>query len=146
MQRDPTNNNSLKKIVDLYDHEGLIREVSWAPSMGRSYELVATACQDGYVRIFKITGINSLGNTEYKEKEKAKNTNKMQKHYTHAQSPDFNVELVSKNGDHNAEVWSVAWNLTGTILSSSGDDGKVRLWKESHMGDYKCVSVVTPDE
>lgn len=146
MQRDPSNGNALKKIVDLYDHGGLIREVSWAPSMGRSYELVATACQDGFVRIFKITGINSLGNTEYEEEEKKENINEMQKHYTHSHSPNFNVELVSKNDDHNAEVWSVAWNLTGTILSSSGDDGKIRLWKQSHMGDYKCVSVVTPDE
>ena len=28
-----------------------------------------------------------------------------------------------------AEVWRVKWNVTGTVLASSGDDGKVRLWK-----------------
>jgi len=27
------------------------------------------------------------------------------------------------------QVWRVAWNVTGTVLASSGDDGCVRLWK-----------------
>lgn len=27
------------------------------------------------------------------------------------------------------QVWRVEWNVTGTILASSGDDGRVRLWK-----------------
>ena len=27
------------------------------------------------------------------------------------------------------QVWRVSWNITGTVLSSSGDDGCVRLWK-----------------
>ena len=32
--------------------------------------------------------------------------------------------------DHQgAQVWRVDWNVTGTILASSGDDGCVRLWK-----------------
>lgn len=30
------------------------------------------------------------------------------------------------------QVWRVSWNITGTILASSGDDGCVRLWK----GDF----------
>ena len=28
-----------------------------------------------------------------------------------------------------SQVWRVEWNVTGTILASSGDDGCVRLWK-----------------
>ena len=28
-----------------------------------------------------------------------------------------------------AEVWRVEWNITGTVLASSGDDGYVRLWR-----------------
>lgn len=28
------------------------------------------------------------------------------------------------------KVWRIEWNTTGTVLASSGDDNKVRLWKE----------------
>lgn len=41
----------------------------------------------------------------------------------------FNVELVGDFNDHQSEVWRVDWNVTGTILSSTGDDGTLRLWK-----------------
>ena len=30
---------------------------------------------------------------------------------------------------HSLQVWRVAWNATGTVLASSGDDGSVKLWK-----------------
>lgn len=39
------------------------------------------------------------------------------------------VRTVAHCNDHNSTVWRVAWNVTGTILASSGDDGCVRLWK-----------------
>lgn len=39
------------------------------------------------------------------------------------------VQIMSKFSDHSCTVWRVSWNLTGTILSSSGDDGYVRMWK-----------------
>ena len=38
------------------------------------------------------------------------------------------------------QVWRVAWNLTGTVLSSTGDDGFVRLWKDNYLGTWTCIS------
>ncbi|CAK9438246.1 uncharacterized protein LODBEIA_P24920 [Lodderomyces beijingensis] len=96
--RDDNNGNEkYVKICSLPEHNGLIRSVSWAPSMGRSYHLIATACKDGFVRIFKAT-------------EEA--------------AGDLKIEELAKLGDHKSEVWRVNWNMTGTILSSAGDDGK----------------------
>lgn len=44
--------------------------------------------------------------------------------------------------DHQgAQVWRVAWNVTGTILASSGDDGCVRLWKGTDLTSFDKVSV-----
>ncbi|CAG8653495.1 7572_t:CDS:2, partial [Acaulospora morrowiae] len=75
-----------------------VYDVSWAPSMGRSYHLIATASKDHHVRIFKLVDNKKDG---------------------------FDVTLVAQLPDHNVEVWKVEWNVTGTILSSSGDDGKI---------------------
>ncbi|CUM66750.1 uncharacterized protein PRCAT00004431001 [Priceomyces carsonii] len=107
--------NKYTKICNLPDHNGLIRSVSWAPSMGRSHHLIATGCKDGYVRIFK--GIE-LANG------------------------DLKLETVAKLNDHKLEVWRVNWNVTGTILSSAGDDGKIRLWKSNFLNEWKCMSVI----
>lgn len=103
------------KICDLPEHNGLIRSVSWAPSMGRKYHLIATGCKDGFVRIFKAT-----------EQENG----------------DLKIETLAKLNDHKLEVWRVSWNMTGTILSSAGDDGKLRLWKCSYLNEWKCMSVI----
>ncbi|KAK6202688.1 WD40-repeat-containing domain protein [Scheffersomyces amazonensis] len=103
------------KLCNLPEHNGLIRSVSWAPSMGRNYHLIATGCKDGYVRIFKGT---ELPNGEIK------------------------IEILAKLNDHKSEVWKVNWNLTGTILSSAGDDGNIRLWKCNYLNEWKCMSVI----
>ena len=42
---------------------------------------------------------------------------------------NFEVRLAGQFEEHGATVWRVCWNMTGTILASSGDDGCVRLWK-----------------
>lgn len=120
MKRSEDNDNDdtsvrYKKICNLPEHNGLIRSVSWAPSMGRGFHLIATGCKDGYVRIFKA--IESGG-------------------------PDLKIETIAKLDDHKGEVWRVSWNLTGTILSSAGDDGKVRLWKCNYLNEWKCMSII----
>ncbi|KAH3903401.1 Seh1p SCDLUD_001036 [Saccharomycodes ludwigii] len=107
-------------------HKGLIRSVSWAPSIGRTYQLVATGCKDGNVRIFKITDHNKYIASNYSGNGD-----------NEANNSTIAVELIAEKDDHKGEVWSVSWNLTGTVLSSAGDDGKVRLWKSSYSDEFQ---------
>ncbi|CAG8736606.1 12930_t:CDS:2, partial [Gigaspora rosea] len=61
--------------------------------------------------------------------------------------PDgYSIENIAMLPDHGVEVWKVECNITGTILSSSGDDGKVRLWKSSHNDEWKCMSVISYEQ
>lgn len=153
----PNTNNSINKyqiVAKLNGHRGLIRSISWAPSIGRWYQLIATGSKDGNVRIFKLTdkssGDNDISNANDSDEDMEKNisifSNDPLKTNTKYSQPHLNVELLSEHDDHNGEVWSVSWNLTGTILSSAGDDGKVRLWKSTYSNEFKCMSVITAQQ
>lgn len=45
----------------------------------------------------------------------------------------LDVQPAGKFSDHNCSVWRTAWNVTGTMLATSGDDGYVRMWKSMCM-------------
>ncbi|KEY74246.1 hypothetical protein S7711_00404 [Stachybotrys chartarum IBT 7711] len=40
--------------VEINNHHGLVRDVAWAPGNIRGYDIIATACQDGYARVFRV--------------------------------------------------------------------------------------------
>lgn len=40
--------------VDISGHRGLVRDLAWAPGNIRGYDIIATACQDGYARVFRV--------------------------------------------------------------------------------------------
>jgi nucleoporin SEH1 len=51
----------------LSGHLDLVLDVSWAPNVGKSFELIATASRDGHVRIFKIKeGLADLKGRKFK--------------------------------------------------------------------------------
>ncbi|EFC36536.1 nucleoporin SEH1 [Naegleria gruberi] len=109
------NEGNITQVIPLIGHSQPIHDVSWAPNLGRSYDLIASASKDGSVRIWKL-------NSETKS-----------------------IELmdIDETHKHNSEVWKVEWNLSGTVLASSGDDGSVRLWKYNfEEKKWKCESVI----
>lgn len=88
-----------------------ITSVAWAPLCGRSYHLIATGGRDGHVRIWKVKpGSDDAAEGDH---EAAK--------WTAASVADFD--------HHKSAVGRVEWNITGTVLSSAGNDGRIRLWK-----------------
>lgn len=88
-------------------------------TLSRNYQLIATGCKDRRVRIFKLTEESNEGTLS-----------------------QFRVALVAELDEtegHDSEVWSVEWNLTGSILASSGDDGRVILWKGESLISLNLV-------
>ncbi|KAK4241942.1 WD40-repeat-containing domain protein [Achaetomium macrosporum] len=50
-------------------HRGLVRDVAWAPGNIRGYDVIATACQDGFVRVFRLDAVPSSPEREDGEGE-----------------------------------------------------------------------------
>ncbi|KAI8823056.1 WD40-repeat-containing domain protein [Fimicolochytrium jonesii] len=121
----------------LTGHTDVVTDVAWAPNVGRSYQLIATACKDKCVRIFKLVEEGGRGTTGAAGFATGFATKAARK---------FRVLTVATFSDHAAEVWRVEWNVTGTVLSSSGDDGKVRLWKASFLDEWRCMSIISAEQ
>ncbi|KAK3927545.1 Nucleoporin SEH1 [Frankliniella fusca] len=97
-----------------------VHDIAFAPNLGRSYHLLAIATKD--VRIVTL-GPSPEGSSQR-----------------------FDVQLTAQQDDNlSGTVWRVSWNILGTILASSGDDGCVRLWKANYMNSWKCIAVLRGD-
>lgn len=35
-----------------------------------------------------------------------------------------------------SEVWRIAWNITGTVLATSSEDGTLSLWRKDFSGEW----------
>lgn len=53
-------NYQFYEMVELVTDAPLINDVSWAPGCIRPYDLIATACGDGFVRLFEINTPHNL--------------------------------------------------------------------------------------
>ncbi|KAH6905322.1 nuclear pore protein seh1 [Coprinopsis sp. MPI-PUGE-AT-0042] len=92
-----------------------VTSVSWAPSCGRSYHLVATGNRDGHVRIWKVRPPpDDVDDGELSQ---------------HGVGGQWTATAVADFDQHKSAVGRVEWNVTGTVLSSAGNDGRIRLWK-----------------
>lgn len=104
-----------------------VHDIAFAPNIGRSYLILAVAT-DKNLKIISL-----------------KQTDEMSRPTNSDSSTRYQVRLAGHYNDHGSTVWRVCWNVTGTILASSGDDGQVRLWKANYMDDWKCVAVLRGD-
>ncbi|KAH9174724.1 WD40 repeat-like protein [Lactarius sanguifluus] len=106
-----------------------VTSVAWAPSCGRSYHLVATGSRDGHVRIWKLRS-SSLDEERIENSEDAKWTGSVVADFDH----------------HKSSVGRVEWNITGTILSSAGNDGRIRLWKPTTGNIWRPAGHITVEQ
>lgn len=105
------------KMASAADNIGAALDVSWGPSVGRSYQRLATANEDGTVRIWHLHGCR-VG----------------------AAAPE--LECVAILSPHGEGAWRVQWNATSSVLASSGEDGVLRLWKADATRKWACVAQV----
>ncbi|XP_078397186.1 nucleoporin SEH1 isoform X2 [Cetorhinus maximus] len=101
-----------------------VHDIAFAPNLGRSFHILAVANKD--VRIFTLKPLR-------KELSGSGGPTK------------FEIQTVAQFDNHNSQVWRVSWNITGTVLASSGDDGCVRLWKANYMDNWKCTGILKGD-
>ncbi|XP_057818157.2 protein SEH1 isoform X2 [Cryptomeria japonica] len=90
--------------------------ISWAPNIGRPYELIAIAGSKG-VSIWHV--------------ELDPNTNERPK-----------LTRVATFTGHVGEVWQLDWDMGGMTLATSGNDGTVRLWQSNTNGVWQEVAVI----
>uniref|UniRef100_A0A671SE14 Nucleoporin seh1-like n=1 Tax=Sinocyclocheilus anshuiensis TaxID=1608454 RepID=A0A671SE14_9TELE len=100
-----------------------VHDIAFAPNLGRSFHVLAIATKD--VRIFKLVPLRKDSSSSAPTK--------------------FEVQVLAQFDSHNSQVWRVSWNITSTLLASSGDDGCVRLWKANYMDNWKCTGILKGD-
>lgn len=102
---------------------GPVNHVAWAPNLGRSFHLIATASSDGTAKIWSVKSPSHTTPSEGNE------------------SILFDPTMVEcalvQNLDHSSkQVYRVEWNITGTILATSCDDRLVRFWSPNFKGEW----------
>lgn len=122
-----------------------VHDLSFAPYIGRSYHLLGIATKN--VQIVTIKPLSAAdaataaaaiasATTATTTAASTATTTMM------SQPPRFDIKTVAQFDDHLSQVWRVSWNITGTILASSGDDGTVRMWKSNYLDNWKPLGVL----
>ncbi|KAG6009995.1 hypothetical protein E4U21_000436 [Claviceps maximensis] len=178
--------------AELTGHRGLVRDVAWAPGNIRGYDTIATACQDGYLRVFRLdtpyspndgkswsakdllkpsrtthhqpvaanspfsikdhvaaaasASLTSLASTTAASttypsstlsaslaksgspvsEERKWSGQEGQIHHTHRE--------ISRLDSHRTPVWRVDFDDDGQIMGSTGDDGRLMLYRQTPDG------------
>ena len=112
-------NGTWRLECSLGEHSSAISDIAWAPNMGRSYHLIATADTSSVFKIHTIRregGVLSLAGTQ-------------------------ELDIRDGSNGYKGGVWRVAWNATGTVLSTSSDSA-VDLWRRNFEGDWERVQTL----
>eukprot|EP01138_Halocafeteria_seosinensis_P004032 gb/GECG01004123.1/.p1 GENE.gb/GECG01004123.1/~~gb/GECG01004123.1/.p1 ORF type:complete len:379 (+),score=43.15 gb/GECG01004123.1/:1-1137(+) len=130
------------KLAELRGHTDHIHDTAWAPSMGRSFHRIATASRDHTIRIWQIKPADFVRDSKDVPDTAGTVVDDVSGLMYMGKGVDCYIYCFPSLMDHYAEVWRVRWNVTGSVLASSGDDGVLRVWKQNLRGAWVCVSQV----
>lgn len=128
-----------------------VHDLSFAPYIGRSYHLLGIASKNVQIVTIKSQSVPSAtmsasSITSSMVPNAVSTTASVAGILAHqsqpASSSRFDIKTVAQFDDHLSQVWRVSWNITGTILASSGDDGTVRMWKSNYLDNWKPLGVL----
>ncbi|KAH9812880.1 WD40-repeat-containing domain protein [Melampsora americana] len=107
-----------------------ISSLAWSPACARDYHLIAAGHRDGRARIWKLRppSLNSLQPNQSSMHWQVELDTELEDHVMKKPLKELgnDGELATGGG---GGVGKCEWNVTGTVLSTSGSDGKVRIWK-----------------
>jgi len=162
--------------AELKGHKGLVRDVAWAPGNIRGFDIVATACKDGFIRVFQVTTPGKSGRSSTSSSLRSKDFSKTPEkvvvqqrsaengsgsrvapsgigaglQYTRPRNPDgaqvregevlHVAKEVSRLEANRNPVWRVEFDADGQLLGSTGDDGKLMLWRREPSGVWSKSS------
>lgn len=120
-----------------------VLDVAWAPNVGRRFHYIASA-EDQQLRVYKLsrtytdTDDNAAGSAASRSRPGGSNNKP-------TGAINNNKLVVESSQTLVANAWRCQWNVTGTVLASSGDAGTVQMWKADNAGNFQCVAQVQGD-
>lgn len=106
----------IAELRESHEKPEAVHHISWAPNVGRPFELIAVASGKS-VSIWRLEfPLDSQGRLV--------------------------VTRSARLTDHNGEVSHLDWDMTGMTLATSGSDGTVRLYQANFSGQWQQQGIV----
>lgn len=154
-------NYKFYQAAELTGHPALVRDIAWANGCVRGFDIIASGCKDGNVRIFELR--TALANANQSSTTAAvsvtspappRGSVSSQSAITTGLTGDMSrldlaerdtstarqfrhtiKEVANFNSKHR-DVWQVEFSKAGDCLISTGDDGIIRFWKMAISGEW----------
>lgn len=135
-----------------------VYDLAFASSVGKDCHLLAVGSTD--VRILAIKESNRdrevlhtredsmtgvMTPTTFMNTHSYHNLHNNQTLLDSSNCPKYETTTQFQSDDHQSKVWRLSWNMTGTILASSGEDAHIRLWKSNYLDSWKSIGVIRMD-
>jgi len=134
-----------------------VHDIAFASSVGKDYHLLAVATSVDV----KIVAIKDASKEQQRLQEKSFSRDDRESilsstgfrdstsaYFTLHHKMDCNryiLKVLASFQDHGSKVWRLSWNMTGTVLASSGEDACIRLWKSNYLDAWKGIGIIRMD-
>ncbi|KAL8709295.1 MAG: hypothetical protein Q9220_005888 [cf. Caloplaca sp. 1 TL-2023] len=157
-------NYQLHEMLEITSIVSAVNGIAWAPGSFRPYDLIAAACNDGCVRLFEVTvlhdgdlephnhGPRSGSFTRERQSSSALGRKALsgigaglagvsrgepgQRRSGGSGIQHVSREVALLSHEKGSPVWKVRWTYDGSALASTGDNGRLYLWKRNVKGEY----------